>query len=54
MPCFAAPDMSARVEKLRARGFAFARRVPREFHARGAAALVAPDGQQVLLLEREG
>jgi catechol 2,3-dioxygenase-like lactoylglutathione lyase family enzyme len=53
MLCFTAVDMSQRIARLRERGFAFARRVPREFHARGAAALLAPDGQQVLLLEPE-
>jgi catechol 2,3-dioxygenase-like lactoylglutathione lyase family enzyme len=54
MPCFSAPDMSQRVARLREGGFAFAPRVPRRFEARGAAALLAPDGQQVLLLDAEG
>ena len=53
MLCFSAPDMAQRVAGLRERGFGFAGRVPRDFHERGAVALLAPDGQQILLLEPE-
>lgn len=53
MLCFSAPDMAQRIAGLRERGFGFAGRVPRDFHARGAAALLGPDGQQILLLEPE-
>ncbi len=53
MLCFSAPDMAQRIAGLRERGFGFAGRVPRDFQQRGAAALLAPEGQQILLLESE-
>jgi len=53
MLCFSAPDMALRIAGLRERGFGFANRVPRDFQERAAAALLAPDGQQILLLEPE-
>lgn len=53
--CFAAADMPERIAKLRDRGFAFARRVPRALAPpdQEPALLQAPDGVQMLLLRSE-
>jgi hypothetical protein len=53
MLCFSAPDLEARIARLRERGLAFARRVPRALQAVGAAVLEAPGGVQLLLVPRE-
>jgi catechol 2,3-dioxygenase-like lactoylglutathione lyase family enzyme len=50
VPCLTAPDMAARIARLRDRGFSFARHVPRAFERREGAMLRALDGFQVLLL----
>jgi hypothetical protein len=54
--CFATGDLSVRVESLRDKGFAFARRMPRALEARGRAAalLLVPAGPQLLLMQADG
>ena len=52
MLCFSAADMQQRIARLQDRGFTFARRVPRALQKNGAAVLQAPDGVQVLLVQR--
>jgi catechol 2,3-dioxygenase-like lactoylglutathione lyase family enzyme len=47
---FSDAAMPDRIENLRDRGYRFARRVPRELLALGAALLEAPEGTQLLLL----
>jgi hypothetical protein len=44
--------MQQRIARLQDRGFTFAHRVPRALHRNGAAVLQAPDGVQVLLVQR--
>jgi catechol 2,3-dioxygenase-like lactoylglutathione lyase family enzyme len=48
---FSAASMADRIEELRDRGFRFARRLPRELTAVGAAMLEAPEGTCLLLVE---
>jgi hypothetical protein len=54
--CFATGDLSVRVESLRDKGFAFARRMPRALEARGRASalLLVPAGPQLLLMQADG
>jgi len=47
---FAEPGMAARIEMLRDRGHAFAKRLPRGLSSADAAILQAPEGTQLLLL----
>jgi len=47
--CFTATDMAARVDGLRSRGFAFARRVPADLGVHAVALLRAPDDVSLLL-----
>lgn len=53
MLCFSSADMPQRIARLRERGLAFARRVPRALLSNGAAVLQAPDAVAVLLVQRE-
>ena len=48
---FSAPAMAGRVDELRNRGLAFAKRLPRGLSADDAAILLAPEGTEILLLE---
>lgn len=52
MLCFSAADMQQRIARLQDRGFTFARGVPRALQKNGAVVLQAPDGVQVLLVQR--
>jgi catechol 2,3-dioxygenase-like lactoylglutathione lyase family enzyme len=47
---FSDPDMAARIEALRDKGYLFAKRVPRGLAAADAAILQAPEGTALLLL----
>ena len=53
MLSFSASDMKQRIAGLQERGYAFSRRVPRALQTGDAAVLQAPDGVQVLLVERD-
>ncbi|HVN43067.1 MAG TPA: hypothetical protein VMT50_09810 [Steroidobacteraceae bacterium] len=50
---FSAPDMAGRIDRLRAQGFTFRDRLPRELRASGAALLEAPEGTLLLLTASE-